>query len=217
MIGDINYSLPTKRAWQLCTAKERTWVKLIIAKYLRGRRVLDETLINGSTSWLWNGIKKCLPFLRVGACFQIETQSTRRIIRDPWLHNFTEFRLVDDSTLDHQMIFSRDLMDSSGTRWDCRKIQATFPQQIGKEILNTPILEKGQERLIWTPSMLGVFTMKFVYRLITQHCSDLPAEEARRTWNSIWNTNLHGRHSILMWRVLNNALVSLDHISTFIG
>lgn len=217
LMGDINYSLLTKRAWQLCTAKERTWVKLMRAKYLRGQRLLDDTLINGSTSWLWNEIKKCLPFLRVGVCFQIEAQSTLRIIGDPWLHNLLEFRLVDDSTLDHQMIFIRDLVDSLGTHWDCRKVQATFPQQICREILNTPILEKGQERLIWTPPMSGVFTVKSAYWLITQHRYDLPVEEAKRTWNSIWNMNLHGRHSILLWRVLNNALPSLDRISTFIG
>lgn len=191
LLVDTNASLLTKCAWQLCTTKDRIWVKMIRAKYLRGRRMLDATRIHGSNSWLRNRIKQCIPYLREGACFHIEAQSTRKIIRDPWLPNVLGFKITADTSLGPRLIFLRDLMDSTGRNSDSRKIDSNFPQHICREILNTPILEKGQERLIWTPSTTGVFTVKSAYRLITKNWC-IVAADTPRIWNALWNSKLHG-------------------------
>lgn len=198
-------------------AQEKPWVKLIRAKYLRGRRLLYATQLFGSSSWLWNCIKHCIPHLREVACFHIEERSTCKIIGDPWLPTLPGFRIEDDFPLDHRLRFIRDLMDSTGSCWDCRKIQANFPPHICSAILNTPILEKGQERLIWTPSMSRVFTVKSAFQLITKNRTALLDEPTRKTWNNLWNSQLHGRHKVLMWRILYNGLPTMERISTYIG
>lgn len=40
-LGDLNKSLVAKLAWSVCKQLEKTWVQLIKAKYMQGRRRLD--------------------------------------------------------------------------------------------------------------------------------------------------------------------------------
>lgn len=41
LIGEANRALVTKLAWAVCVDDHKTWVQLIKARYLCGRKVLD--------------------------------------------------------------------------------------------------------------------------------------------------------------------------------
>lgn len=38
---DTNIAYITKLGWQLCTELNKTWLKLVRSRYLRGRRITD--------------------------------------------------------------------------------------------------------------------------------------------------------------------------------
>ena len=38
---DVNKAFVTKLGWYLCNKQEKTWVKIMKSKYLRGRKLLD--------------------------------------------------------------------------------------------------------------------------------------------------------------------------------
>lgn len=205
----------TKLAWNVCYHTEKLWVKMIRAKYLRGVRILDAGRTRGAASWVWSGIRHCFQLLRAGACIQIGARSLTRIKGDPWIQSLPKFRIPDDEDIPPHLLFARDLMNPDGVSWNRNLILSSVPQHIGQLILKTPILEQGQERLIWTPSTSGIFLVKSTYRLITQHRGIHTNEDIRNRWKLICNLRLHGRHLLLLWKMLNNALPTLDKISKF--
>lgn len=52
--------------------------------------------------------------------------------------------------------------------------------------------------------------------MITQNRGINPDESTRNRWKLIWNSELHGRHSLLLWKLLNGALPTLDKISKYV-
>lgn len=66
---DMNTKYITKLGWQICTEPQRTWVKLIRSKYLRGRRVTKFQKTTSASTWIWNGITSCRDSLFNGLCY----------------------------------------------------------------------------------------------------------------------------------------------------
>lgn len=57
-------------------------------------------------------------------------------------------------------------MIDGGNNWNQNLVQALFSPQISSLILNTPILDLEQERMVWTPSLTWSFSVKTSYNLI---------------------------------------------------
>lgn len=109
-MDDINSTLITKLAWNVCTRSKKIWIQLIQAQYLRGRNILDFH----QTTRIWGSIKASIPTLRVGICFQVGKTSTVRIRDDPWLCNEEGFYIPSEINIPHNVIFLRHLMLSNG-------------------------------------------------------------------------------------------------------
>lgn len=88
---DMNIAFITKLGWKICIEPQKTWVKLIRSKYLRGRRVTDFQRTNCASTWFWNGIVSCKESLQNGLCVSVGQHSVLRIREDPWLSNFPLF------------------------------------------------------------------------------------------------------------------------------
>lgn len=151
---DTNLALITKLAWTIHCCPTRTWVQLIRSKYLRGRQILDVER-TATPSWIWGGIKQCLGLLRLGCVYQISAHSTARIVGDPWLPHYPNFRIPNTLRLPATLTFVKDLLDNSGTQWDMVKLGSFFPQPLRDIIADIPILEMEQDRLIWLPLRQG--------------------------------------------------------------
>lgn len=52
--------------------------------------------------------------------------------------------------------------------WNQQKINSLFLQPIFNLIINTPILQIEQDRILWTSSTTGKFFIKSTYRLLIQ-------------------------------------------------
>lgn len=198
---DINLALITKLAWQMVVPSQKMWVKLIKAKYLRGKQVLDAQRSQITFSWIWGSILQSIKLLRAGACYQIGAVSTLEIKRDPWIPSLSGYI----STI-------KDLMSQDGRRWNSNLVTNIFPNELRDKILNTPILESEQERLIGSPSTSGDFSIKATHRLIRQLKGTEQDNTTKHTWNTIWNSSLHNRHILLIWKILNHDIPTLDRI-----
>lgn len=72
---DVNVAYIMKLGWSLCTNLNKTWVKLIRSKYLRGRRIIDFQRTSKASSWIWHGIKSCKNSLDKGMCHKVVLNS----------------------------------------------------------------------------------------------------------------------------------------------
>lgn len=212
-LEDVNRALVTKATWTLCSEVHKPWVKLIKAKYLRGRKLLDVQGTEKAVSWVWGSIKQCLPFLRKGTCFQVATNSRIRIKEDPWLASSPEFRVPATVDIPPYLYFVRHLMTEDGTAWNVPKVTTLFPPSICHQILQTPILEQGRDRLVWLPSTSGLFSTKSAYKLLTQIRGCNPTDFDKNKWRMVWKAEVHGRHKLFLWKVLHKALPTLDKLA----
>lgn len=79
----------------------------------------------------------------------------------------------------------RDIMLDGGNNWNQNLVQALFSPQISSLILNTPILDLEQERLVWTPSLTWSFSVKTSYNLIIKsRLNSLQGQDIN--WKLIW-------------------------------
>lgn len=210
---DFNRALVSKVAWQLCRNNDKIWVKLIRSKYLWGRKLLDVERLPTAPSWIWGSITKCIALLKAGCCYQVGATTDTRTRFDPWLPNFTSFRPPSNISIPPQLYFVRDLMMDSGQQWNSERIRRIFPPHISTHILHTPILTTEQDRLIWTPSTTGEFSVKSAYKTLIQH--RIP-RTVHGIWKFIWKPHFHGHHNTLLWKIAIHALSTLDKIARVI-
>lgn len=69
---------------------DKPWVKLLKAKYLKGRNLLNATA-KPSAAAIWKGIINSIHLLRKGFCFHINFGSSVNIWHDPWIPSLQGF------------------------------------------------------------------------------------------------------------------------------
>ena len=87
---DLNKALISKLGWSICMKSNKPWVKLLRAKYLRGRNLLTATAKSNASS-IWKGIINSIPLLRKGFCFHINSSSSVNIWHDLWIPSLQGF------------------------------------------------------------------------------------------------------------------------------
>lgn len=76
-------------------------------------------------------------------------------IRDtPWVSKMEGFIIPSDIHIPENYQIISELMEG-GSAWNQELVRSLFPPHVSNHILNTPIFEMEQERLIWTPSSTG--------------------------------------------------------------
>lgn len=119
----------------------------------------------------------------------------------------------DIHTPENYQIIS-ELMEG-GSAWNQELVRSLFPSHVSNHILNTPIFEMEQERLIWTPSLTGGFTVKSTYNMLVKDRGPTGVTDGGKIWKLIWGTKLHRRHMLLLWKLTTNTLPTLERIKKF--
>lgn len=101
------------------------------------------------------------------------------------------FRIPDEVVVSPNLQFVRHLMNTKGTQWDEEKIEAIFPNSLNSQILQTPILAAGQERLVWFLSTSGKYLTMSAYQLLNKMGGCTPTEAEKRQWKNVWKSKLH--------------------------
>lgn len=107
---DINLSLLAKQVWTLCSPSDKPWAKLIKAKYLRGKNILEVHWSSTARSWFWGGLRQCIPIIKEEACYQVGVGSELSIRDVPWIHNLPGFKVVDEIQLQQGIQRLKDLI-----------------------------------------------------------------------------------------------------------
>lgn len=214
-LADMNKAYLTKLAWHLTTSGSKIWVQLIKSKYLRGSQILDVQRSHTTVSWIWGSILHNVKILQERACYQLGVSSTLRIKGEPWISAKPDFRIPHNLELPPHINLVWDLMAPDGCCWNTRRIHNIFPSPIREYILHTPIHEMEQDNLVWTPSATGRFTIKSTQKFIMQRKGYSIPSSTSKQWNILWASKLQNRHKILFWKIMNNAMPTLDRLQRF--
>ncbi|KAJ4804412.1 Ribonuclease H-like superfamily protein [Rhynchospora pubera] len=112
----------------------------------------------------------------------------------------------------------KDLTDNATGRWNVSKLITAFGFHGALFLAITfpdgPLLNDRQDRLVFTATNNGAFSLKSAYRLLsTEHQqASQPAQLSKEVLNTIWhNTGLLPKVRLFLWKLVKHAL-PVDHL-----
>jgi hypothetical protein len=170
---EVNLALITKLGWNLLTKTDSLWVSQLHCKYLNSYTFLSPPSLSSSSSWLWKGILKTLPFISKGACHKIHSSSSLPIWSSSWIPTITALTPTPSTLLTHPYpnlnisdLFLDDQSHSAPT-WNKPLLHHLFDTSTIGEILKIKISNSEEESFFWTLVANGQFSTKSALSLIS--------------------------------------------------
>ncbi|KAM6559171.1 hypothetical protein CsatA_028410 [Cannabis sativa] len=207
---DMNKALMSKLAWSLATKMERPWVDCHLKKYCRFESFccVDQ---RSSDSYLWKSILESREVIFKGSMAIATSGESINFWNQlwiPWLE-FQEFKeLLNNIRGRGYTIQTLDDI-STGNQWNEEVVNQVFSSDLGKRILLIPrIPSPFFDQVYWKNDKKGEFSVKAAYG-VANSWKFAPVKEI---WKKIWDKGLHPRISVMLWRVLNEAIPTKDRL-----
>jgi len=206
---DLNLALLAKLGWIFCTVNDKLWVQMLKAKYYRYKTFFEGDC-SYADSWLWKGISKSKDLLSKGMCFLVGDGTSIDIWKDPWVPFIPGFRPTPFTPSGNRELgcnMVSDFIIKPTWIWDIVKLQRVFDQAIVDNITKIQITpNQTQDQLAWIHNSKGDFSVKSAYLTDQQVRFSSPRHHPKEVWKLIWNSHLHERYIILLWRLFWDIL-----------
>lgn len=121
MRKDTNNAFMTKFGWEVATSSNKPCVKLIRAKYLCGRKILNhQCVIRRRGSWIWKGIVDNIEGLKSGLCYKVGNSTNLSIWEDPWIPlklNKIRMRILGNDLAIWKVITGKKTLEKLNDKW----------------------------------------------------------------------------------------------------
>ncbi|GLT52905.1 hypothetical protein SLA2020_262140 [Shorea laevis] len=211
-----NRSLLAKLAWNILSNKNLLWVSSLKSKYLQKFDLLNSPLPS-SASWLWKGILKCRDLVEKGAWWSIASGTSIDIWNSPWIPSINGFKPTPNPLLFQLPNLSVANLISPHLRcWNLPLLNSLFDPHTTSKILGIHLpINPSLDKMIWTPSPTGVFTVKSAFELDFPSPLLLPSPLPPTDWNSLWNLKIQHRLKHFLWRITWDILPLRTNIFKF--
>ncbi|XP_061361919.1 uncharacterized protein LOC133305695, partial [Gastrolobium bilobum] len=202
----VNKAFSMKLGFEVLTNKEDLWIKVLRSKY-KVEEVFSLVLQkNNVISNTWKCIQKAWDLMLEGTRTIIGDGTNTYFWTDRWVPNVGKL-------LDHVVTIIPEeakcwrvwdcVREGS---WDWIKLSPLLPNEILDAIgsLNPPSEFEGQDRVIWTSSSSGLFTIKSAYDYLSR--SDYVAGSSR--WDLVWHWEGPQRIKFFLWLLFGNKLLT---------
>ncbi|XP_026400166.1 uncharacterized protein LOC113296041 [Papaver somniferum] len=164
----FNQDLLAKLAWMMLQDPTALWVQILMHKYLPNCFPLsDEVSENGS--WIWRGICKGLKIVKQHYCWEIADGKDIIIWKDKWIHGCQN--LVSSTNWSSNMVHVSQLIDQDTKYWNLSMFNTLFPTETVNQICRIRIPMLGKDRIRWTKTRNGQFTVKSTYNTLLDEAS----------------------------------------------
>ncbi|XP_059460221.1 uncharacterized protein LOC132189495 [Corylus avellana] len=215
---EVNLALISKLGWKLLSNADSMWVAQLRGKYLHSSTFLSPSP-HSSSSWLWQGIIKSLPFISQGACHRIHSSSSLPIWSSSWIPTLPSFTPSPSSFLVSPFpnLIVSDLflqnLNSPHLSWNFPLVYHLFDSSSVMEIAKISIYPATTEKFIWTPSSNGLFSTKSAYKLISSSRSLPNSPLAPKQWKLLWNLKLNDRLKLFLWKIAWDIIPSKTRLN----
>ncbi|XP_060959281.1 uncharacterized protein LOC133030524 [Cannabis sativa] len=206
----MNKALMAKLAWFLASNKDRPWTKCFLEKYCKFESFWSVSS-KSNDSHKWKAILETRDILLRGSMFVAASGDTINFWTQPWIpwldhHEFTE--LMQQIRLRRYTIST--LADVSiDNEWNEGIIFQIFGEELGNRIIQIPrIPTPFSDQIYWKNSLTGQFSVKSAY-FLDQSWRFAPPN---KVWNWLWEGGIHPKTSIILWRLLNEAIPTKNRL-----
>ena len=197
----MNSAATLKLTWQVISHHPSLWVRWVHAHLVRGRDfwTIPEPQ---SASWCWRYILRSRAKARLFAFHIIGNGTNTRLWLDRWhplgvLEDRFPAALRYDSYLPREARVSNCIIQSA---WQIPSHVIPHVRDIYEALDQVPIHSTHADKLVWSPSLDGEFSIKSTYHALRE-------AKPKLAWTRlVWFKGRIPRHSFISWFALRSAL-----------
>lgn len=212
----FNDALLAKSAWEILQNPNAMWVKILKSIYFPRSPFLQAN--KGSrASWGWCSILKGREFLSTNLRWQVGTCHYIEVWNAPWILENQGGRLIqrEEAEINEHLLVAELIKHK---QWDLSPIAEAITQDEAKKVKKIRIpVSHTEDRMIWTESKNGEYSVKKAYRMYASGKNDPSTEKPsssylmdKRVWAKIWKIKAIPRVRSFVWRILNRAVASSE-------
>ena len=204
---EVNLALISKLGWKLLTKSDSFQVSQLHCKYLNSSSFLFPPSLSSSSSWLWKGILKSLPFISKGTCYRIHSSSLP-IWSSIWIPTITSFTPTPSTfliqpypNLNISNLFLLDQSHSTAT-WNIPLLHHLFDTSTIGEILKIRFSTFAEDNFFWILAANGQFSTKSTVKLISSRRTNQSSSPlSSSNWKHLWKLKLNDRLKLFLWKI----------------
>ncbi|KAJ4804033.1 RNA-directed DNA polymerase (reverse transcriptase)-related family protein [Rhynchospora pubera] len=211
---DFNKALIYKLAWKMQTVPDKLWCRVFKAKYFP-RRNFWHAKHYGPASHTWGAICKVKSDFANSVQWLIGDGENCAALGTPWVEGWQS---NNPTTRAEQNLKVAHFWNRQNAVWDIQQLMATFNLQTVLQILSDPSKQPSAlghpDRLIWTPSYNGLFTVKSAYKTV-QLSRRQTYQPQQLPLHFFWKSKeLMPRIKLFLWKLCSNVLPTAHRLST---
>ena len=198
--------------WRLIQEPHALVSRFLKAKYFPNSSFLEARL-SSNASYIWRSICESRHVLKSGLRWRVGTRSGISIWNDAWLLSPSTYKVITPARVLNVDATVDSLIDLNLMKWNVNLLKEIFVPRDVEVIQQIPLsLRKPCDKLIWTGTPNGKFTVKSAYNLLLGEAnSSLGSSSSggsldRYLWSNIWSSQVQPKIKIFMWRACLDIL-----------
>ncbi|CAI9773810.1 unnamed protein product [Fraxinus pennsylvanica] len=148
-----------------------------------------------------------------GAVYRVESGTSARIWRDPWLPNPNHGFVTSDPLPGHEEATVNQLFVPGENRWDYDILVDLFSEEERGQILKIPLSSYGRsDRIYWVHDNKGFYSVRSGYKRLMQEFFQEYPNTMDSFWRTIWNLKIPAKVRNFLWRASQLVLPTADHL-----
>ncbi|CAI9757018.1 unnamed protein product [Fraxinus pennsylvanica] len=165
--------------------------------------------------WGGSGLRKLnvKSLLQDGCRYRVESGTSARIWRDPWLPNPNHGFVTSDPLPGHEEATVNQLFVPGENRWDYDILVDLFSEEERGQILKIPLSSYGRsDRIYWVHDNKGFYSVRSGYKRLMQEFFQEYPNTMDSFWRTIWNLKIPAKVRNFLWRASQLVLPTADHL-----
>ncbi|KAJ3699695.1 hypothetical protein LUZ61_003400 [Rhynchospora tenuis] len=204
----FSQTLHMKSLWAIAKGENSTWVRVLTAKYLHNKDIWTTNRTTRCTH-LWRAVLEVRSVMKGNLKWQLGNGTKCKAMGQPWHDMWAQF---PPNNAAQRKITVAQLVSTDTGLWHNQKLIVLFgfygALYLAMTFPNGPPLSQREDRLIFTPSRNGQFSIKAAYNLLLEDTAHINASSINKgTCKTIWHTKqVLPRTRVFLWRAMHEAL-----------
>ena len=208
----FNKALLARQGWRLIQEPHALVSRFLKARYFPNTSFLEARL-SGNASYIWRSICESRQVLRSGMHWRVGTGTSISVWNDAWLPCPSTFKVITPVRVLNVRATVDSLIDVNLMRWNVNLLKEIFLPRDVEVIQQIPLsFRKPRDKLIWTGTPNGKFSIRSAYRLLLGKTSSSLGSSSyggsldRHLWSNIWLGQVQPKIRLFMWRACLDIL-----------